>query len=38
MLNLDHYQELFEIDETSERCGRVLDHIEPTMKKIFETF
>ncbi|WP_280771801.1 McrB family protein [Salipaludibacillus daqingensis] len=34
-MKLDRYQELFNIDDTTERCRKVLDHIEPHMQELF---
>jgi 5-methylcytosine-specific restriction protein B len=38
MLNLNHYQSIFDIDDTSERCKQVLEQIEPKMRKLLEQF
>ncbi|MBH9966136.1 McrB family protein [[Bacillus] enclensis] len=38
MLNLTHYQSLFDEDNTEVRCRRVLDEVAPHVKGIFERF
>ena len=38
MLNLDHFQQLFDIEDTGERCQKVLEVIEPTMQKVMNSF
>jgi 5-methylcytosine-specific restriction enzyme B len=38
MLNLTHYQSLFDEDNTEVRCRRVLDEVAPNLTGIFERF
>ena len=38
MLNLTHFQALFNEDNTSIRCRRVLDEVAPVIKPIFQSF
>jgi hypothetical protein len=38
MLNLNHFQQLFEIENTTERCERVLEEIEPRMQRVVNRF
>ncbi|XXM70748.1 McrB family protein [Lysinibacillus sphaericus] len=38
MLNLTHYQSLFDEDNTEIRCRRVLDEVAPLVKGVFERF
>ncbi|WP_096439041.1 McrB family protein [Alteribacter populi] len=34
-MNLNRYQEIFDIEDTTERCRKVLDHVEPKMQELF---
>lgn len=38
MLDLDHYQKLFDITDTAERCRKVLDEVDKPVRSIFEQF
>ena len=38
MLNLDHFQQLFNIEDTGERCQKVLELIEPKMQEVMNSF
>lgn len=38
MYQLDHYQTIFNLDHTADRCRRVLDEVEAPIKGLFERF
>ena len=38
MINFDLYQNIFEIDDTKDRCLKVLENIHPKMKELMEQF